>query len=85
MPPGNLIDGRALAEEIHQETARRVAALQARGSQIMVLVGGVVPPQDYEALRAMGVAAIFGPGTHIPDAARSVLGLIRARLRKNEP
>jgi methylmalonyl-CoA mutase len=62
-----------------------IAALQARGSQIMVLVGGVVPPQDYEALRAMGVAAIFGPGTHIPDAARSVLGLIRARLRRNEP
>ena len=62
-----------------------IAALKAQGSQIMVLVGGVVPPQDYEALRAMGVAAIFGPGTHIPEAARSVLGLIRARLRRNEP
>ena len=62
-----------------------IAALKARGSAIMVLVGGVVPPQDYEALRAMGVAAIFGPGTHIPDAARSVLGLIRARLQRNEP
>jgi methylenetetrahydrofolate dehydrogenase (NADP+)/methenyltetrahydrofolate cyclohydrolase len=31
MPPGNLIDGRAIAEEIHQETARRVAQLQSRG------------------------------------------------------
>jgi methylenetetrahydrofolate dehydrogenase (NADP+)/methenyltetrahydrofolate cyclohydrolase len=42
MPPGNLIDGRALAEEIHQETARRVAALQARGLQtglVFVRVG----------------------------------------------
>jgi methylmalonyl-CoA mutase len=45
----------------------------------------VIPQQDYEALRAAGVAAIFGPGTHIPDAVRSVLGLIRARLGKNEP
>src|ERR1035438_1918442 len=33
MPPGNVIDGRAIAEQIHQETARRVAALQARGLQ----------------------------------------------------
>jgi methylmalonyl-CoA mutase len=50
-----------------------------------VLVGGVIPQQDYEKLRAMGVAGIFGPGTNIPEAARSVLGLMRARLRKNEP
>jgi methylmalonyl-CoA mutase len=63
-----------------------IEALKARGrGNVLVLVGGVIPQQDYEALRAAGVAAIFGPGTHIPDAARSVLGLIRARLRKNEP
>ena len=63
-----------------------IAALKARGrGDMLVLVGGVIPQQDYDALRAMGVAAIFGPGTHVPDAARSVLGLIRARLRKNEP
>ncbi len=63
-----------------------IAALKQRGrGDIMVLVGGVIPQQDYEALRAAGVAAIFGPGTNIPDAARSVLGLIRARLRKNTP
>ena len=61
-------------------------SLKAKGREdILVLVGGVIPPQDYEALRAAGVAAIFGPGTHIPDAARSVLGLIRARRRRNEP
>ncbi len=63
-----------------------IEALKARGrGNVLVLVGGVIPQQDYEALRTAGVAAIFGPGTHIPDAARSVLGLIRARLRKNEP
>ena len=61
-------------------------ALKARGrDDILVLVGGVIPAQDYEALRAAGVAAIFGPGTNIPDAARSVLGLIRARRRRNLP
>jgi methylmalonyl-CoA mutase len=63
-----------------------IEALKARGrGNVLVLVGGVIPQGDYEALRAAGVAAIFGPGTNIPDAARSVLGLIRARLRKNEP
>ncbi len=61
-------------------------ALKAKGrDDILVLVGGVIPPQDYDALRAAGVAAIFGPGTNIPDAARSVLSLIRARRRRNEP
>jgi len=60
--------------------------LKARGrDDVLVLVGGVIPAQDYEALRAAGVAAIFGPGTNIPDAARSVLGLIRARRRRNTP
>jgi methylmalonyl-CoA mutase len=61
-------------------------ALKAKGrDDILVLVGGVIPVQDYEALRAAGVAAIFGPGTNIPEAARSVLGLIRARRRRNAP
>jgi methylmalonyl-CoA mutase len=41
----------------------------------------VVPPQDYELMRKAGVAAIYGPGTNILEAAREVLGLIR-RLRK---
>ena len=63
-----------------------IAALKSGGrGDILVLVGGVIPQQDYEKLRAMGVAGIFGPGTNIPEAARSVLGLMRARLRKNEP
>ena len=65
---------------------QQIEALKTRGrGDILVLVGGVIPQQDYEKLRAMGVAGIFGPGTNIPEAARSVLGLMRARLRKNEP
>ena len=46
---------------------------------ILVVVGGVIPPQDYAMLEGEGVAAIFGPGTNIPAAARKVLQLIRAR------
>src|SRR4029077_16408661 len=40
---------------------------------IMVVVGGVIPPQDYDFLRQNGADAVFGPGTFIPDAAREIL------------
>jgi methylmalonyl-CoA mutase len=40
---------------------------------IMIVVGGVIPPQDYDALREAGAAAIFGPGTVIADAALGLL------------
>jgi methylmalonyl-CoA mutase len=59
-----------------------VEALKAADAQeIIVVCGGVIPQQDYDYLKASGVAAIFGPGTNIPDAAQNVLDLIRrARL-----
>jgi len=47
---------------------------------ILVVVGGVVPPQDYDALYEAGAAAIFGPGTVIPDAASELLGKIAEGL-----
>ena len=57
-----------------------VAALRKEGADdILVVCGGVIPPQDYEELLAAGVAAIYGPGTNIPTAASEVLGLIRRR------
>ncbi|HEY6271959.1 MAG TPA: methylmalonyl-CoA mutase [Terriglobales bacterium] len=40
---------------------------------ILVVVGGVVPPRDYDDLRGAGVAGIFGPGTVIPQAAQKIL------------
>jgi methylmalonyl-CoA mutase len=40
---------------------------------IMIVVGGVVPPGDYDALRAAGASAIFGPGTVIADAAADLV------------
>ena len=55
-----------------------VEALKAADAQeIIVVCGGVIPQQDYDFLKAAGVAAIFGPGTNIPDAAQNVLDLIR--------
>jgi methylmalonyl-CoA mutase len=57
-----------------------IDALKARkAGDILVVVGGVIPAQDYAFLENAGVAAIFGPGTNIPDAARKVLKLIRTR------
>ncbi|MFK0243850.1 methylmalonyl-CoA mutase [Amycolatopsis azurea] len=46
---------------------------------IIVVVGGVIPPQDYEELRAAGAAAIFGPGTVIADAAIDLIGQLTAQ------
>ncbi len=42
-------------------------------ADIMIVVGGVVPPQDYDALHKAGAKAIFGPGTVIPDAAQELI------------
>jgi methylmalonyl-CoA mutase len=55
-----------------------IAALKAEGAgDIQVIAGGVIPQQDYAALRAAGVAGIFGPGTPILTSAREVLRLVR--------
>ena len=57
-----------------------IEALRAEAAQdIVVVCGGVIPPQDFAALRAVGVAAIYGPGTNIPVAAREVLQIVRER------
>jgi len=56
-----------------------IQALRAEGADdIIVVAGGVIPPQDYEGLRAEGVAAIYGPGTNIPAAAAEILSLIES-------
>ena len=47
----------------------------------LVVVGGVIPPQDYEFLYDAGVAAVYGPGTNIPRAAEEMLDLIERRNR----
>jgi methylmalonyl-CoA mutase len=59
-----------------------IAALRAQGADdILVVCGGVIPPQDYDFLRKHGVSAIYGPGTNIPAAASEVVSLIRRRRK----
>lgn len=60
-------------------------ALAALGhSDMMVTVGGVIPPQDFDALRDAGAKAIFPPGTVIPDAAAEMISTLTAHLGHNE-
>ncbi|MCL5736706.1 MAG: methylmalonyl-CoA mutase family protein, partial [Actinobacteria bacterium] len=51
------------------------------GEDILVVVGGIIPPQDHETLLKQGVAAIFVPGTKVPDAAAEIIRLLRAKRR----
>ncbi|OAP36846.1 methylmalonyl-CoA mutase [Sinorhizobium glycinis] len=84
----------ALAEEVtvigvsslaagHKTLMPQLAeALKRRGGEdIIVVCGGVIPRQDYQYLMENGVSAIFGPGTHVLDAARAVLDLIEGKRR----
>jgi len=67
-----------LVPELHQ-------ALAAHGRpDIMIVAGGVIPPQDHAALKAAGASMIFGPGTVIPEAARTLLGELVRRLELDE-
>ena len=61
-----------------------IKSLAAQGAEdILVICGGVIPPKDYDDLKACGVSAIFGPGTNIPEAAASVLALVDSALGGN--
>jgi len=48
---------------------------------ILVVAGGVIPPQDYDMLYKAGVAAVYGPGTNIPKAAAEILELLKKRTK----
>ncbi len=55
-----------------------IEALKREGAgDILVVVGGVIPPKDYDFLKQAGVGAIYGPGTNIPKAAAEILSLIQ--------
>jgi methylmalonyl-CoA mutase len=61
------------------------AALKKQGrDDIMIIVGGVVPPQDYDALYKAGAEAIFPPGTVIADAAEELIHKLNVRLGHSE-
>ena len=59
-----------------------VQALKNRSDRdIIVVVGGVIPRQDYQFLLDAGVSAVFGPGTNVLDSARAVLDLLEGKKR----
>jgi len=59
------------------------ALADGAAGNVLVVCGGVIPPQDYDMLKEAGVAAVFGPGTNIPVAAAEVIALVRARRGRN--
>ncbi|RUP09565.1 methylmalonyl-CoA mutase [Hyphomicrobium sp.] len=57
------------------------AALDKEGrGDIMIVVGGVIPPSDYDELFRSGAKAVFGPGTNIPEAAADLVEKLNAQL-----
>jgi methylmalonyl-CoA mutase len=57
-----------------------IAALKKDNAEdILVVCGGVIPPQDYELLISQGVAAVYGPGTNIISAAAEMINMIKER------
>jgi methylmalonyl-CoA mutase len=57
------------------------AALEKEGRpDIMIVVGGVIPPSDYDALFKSGAKAVFGPGTNIPVAAADLIDKLNAQM-----
>ncbi len=55
-----------------------IEALRVAGAgHVVVVCGGVIPPQDHDFLHQAGVAAVYGPGTNIPAAAQDIMALIR--------
>ncbi|MGJ8560955.1 MAG: methylmalonyl-CoA mutase [Litorimonas sp.] len=56
-------------------------ALKSEGrSDILIIVGGVIPPEDVETLKEMGAKAVFPPGTNIPEAVLEVLDVVNSRV-----
>ncbi len=60
--------------------ALKQALDEAGRGDVMIVVGGVIPPQDYDAVHAAGASAIFPPGTVIADAAEKLLKDLNQRL-----
>jgi methylmalonyl-CoA mutase len=62
------------------------AALTERGrGDIMIVVGGVIPPEDIETLKEMGAAAVYPPGGAIADIAQDLLNTLNQKLGYAQP
>lgn len=69
----------------HLTLMPELKAALAEHPDIMMVVGGVIAPHDFDALTQIGVKAIFPPGTALPDAAREALDALNAHLGHNVP
>ena len=58
----------------------REALEKEKRQDIIIVVGGVIPPEDYETLLQAGASAVFGPGTVIADAASDLLDQLNERM-----
>jgi methylmalonyl-CoA mutase len=78
----NVIGVSSLAAGHRTLLPQLVEALNAKGGgDVIVVCGGVIPRQDYQFLKDHGVAAVFGPGTNVLDAARAIVDLMQGVLR----
>jgi len=64
------------------EALKKRGGIGGAGPDIIVVVGGVIPPQDYDFLKECGVKCIFGPGTRITSASTEVLSAIRKNRKQ---
>ncbi|MFZ7125053.1 MAG: methylmalonyl-CoA mutase [Desulfobacterales bacterium] len=66
----------------HKELVPELIRLlrEQNAHDVLVFVGGVIPPKDYAFLEEAGVAGVFGPGTPIPDSANRMLNVLESRL-----
>src|SRR5439155_639874 len=77
----HILGGSSLAAAHLTAVPELKAALKKQGREdIMIIIGGVVPPQDYDALYKAGAEAIYPPGTVIADAAEELIHKLNARL-----
>lgn len=56
------------------------ALREEKGEEILVVVGGIIPPKDYEGLLRAGASCVFGPGTPVTESANQVLNALEKRL-----
>jgi methylmalonyl-CoA mutase len=78
---GSTAEPSALAAGHKSLLPKLVEELKRRGHEdIMVICSGVIPAQDYDFLLTHGATAVFGPGTVIPTAAKTILTELNKRL-----
>lgn len=75
--PSQAAGHKTLVPQLMSELQKEGLIMNHDGEDVLVVVGGVVPPEDYQALFQAGVGAVFGPGTRIPSAAMEILSKIK--------